>query len=243
MPNHPFAREKRYAVTVTKKHRPAPDPELVQMYRQGIPSPKIASTKGMAESTVRYHLGVALKVDPGLRDSHKAALGAVTRQTSAGLRNLNDVVAYFEATERLPSTGGKTARERALGAWLHRQRQLSAAGTISPTYREGLSVIPGWDAGPSYRDRHATQWEQRLQELVDYRAAGNESPRHQKTDDTYERTLGIWLHGQRISRRDGTLAPEREKRLNELLPGWQAGRGRRGGRSKQTGSSDIRWGV
>lgn len=219
---------------MNQKRTPAPDPEVVQMYRQGIPSPKIAAIKGMAESTVRYHLGVAVKANPALRDSHKAALGAVTRQTSAGLRNLRDVVAYFEAKERLPSTGGKTARERALGAWLHRQRQLSAAGTISPTYREGLSVIPGWDAGPSYRDRHAAQWEQRLRELVDYRAAGNEWPRHQKTDVVHERTLGIWLHGQRISRRDGTLTLGREERLNELLPGWETGRGHRGGRSKQT---------
>jgi hypothetical protein len=203
------------------------------MYRQGISSPKIAAIKGMAESTVRYHLGVAFKANPGLRDAHKTALGAVTRQTSAGMQNLNDVIVFFTAEGRLPTTGGKTARERALGAWLHRQRQLSAAGTISLTYREGLSVIPGWDAGPSYQERQAALWEQRLQEFVDYRAAGNEWPRHQKTDDSHERTLGIWLHGQRIRRREDTLTPEREKTLNELLPGWQAGRGHRGGRKTQ----------
>ncbi|WP_309233379.1 Helicase associated domain protein [Pseudarthrobacter sp. AB1] len=214
---------------MTKKHRPAPDPELVQMYRQGISSPKIAIIEGIAESTVRYHLGIAFKTDPGLRDEHKAARGAVTRPT-AGLRNLNDVVAFFTAEGRLPTTGGNTARERALGAWLYRQRQLSAAGTISPTFREGLSVIPGWDAGPSYQDRHEARWEQRLQELIDYRTAGNEWPRHQKTDDVHERTLGIWLHGQRINHRDGTLTPGRKEKLNELLPGWREGRGHRGGR-------------
>lgn len=219
---------------MTKMHRTVPDPELVQMYRQGIPSPKIAVIKGMAESTVRYHLGVAFKADPGLRDAHKAALGPVTRRTSSGMRNLNDIVAFFTAEERLPTTGGRTARERALGTWLHRQRQLSAAGTISPTYRERLSVLPGWDAaGPSYQDRHEARWEQRLQKLVDYRAAGNEWPRHQKTDDAYERRLGIWLHGQRISYRDGTLTPGRKKKLNELLPGWREGRGHRGGRRTQ----------
>jgi hypothetical protein len=202
------------------------------MYRQGIPSPKIAAITGIAESTVRYHLGVAFKAEPGLRDAHKAALGVVTRP-SAGLRNLNDVGAFFTAEGRLPTTGGKTARERALGAWLHRQRQLSATGRISPIYREGLNVIPGWDTGPSYKDRHEARWERRVQELVDYRAAENEWPRHQKTDDAYERTLGIWLHGQRISQRDGTLTPYREKKLNQLLPGWRAGRGHRGGRRMQ----------
>lgn len=214
---------------MTKKHRPAPDPELVQMYRQGIPSPKIATSTGIAESTVRYHLGVAFKADPGLRDAHNAALGAVTRPT-AGLRNLKDVVASFTAEGRLPTTGGKTARERALGAWLLRQRKLSAAGAISPMHREGLSVIPDWDTGPSYQDRREARWEERLQELINYRAAENEWPRHQKTDDAYERTLGIWLHGQRISHRDGTLPPGRKKKLNDLLPGWREGRGHRGGR-------------
>lgn len=202
------------------------------MYRQGIPSPKIAAITGIAESTVRYHLGVAFKAEPGLRDAHKTALGVVTRP-SAGLRNLNDVVAFFTAEGRLPTTGGKTARERALGAWLHRQRQLSAAGAISPTCREGLSVVPDWDTGPSYQDLHEARWEQRVQELVDYRNAGNEWPRHQKTDDVHERTLGIWLHGQRITHRNGTLTSGRKKKLNELLPGWREGRGHRGGRRTQ----------
>lgn len=150
------------------------------------------------------------------------------------MRNLNDVVAFFVAEGRLPTRGGKTARERALEAWLHRQRQLSATGAISPKYREGLSVIPDWDTGPSYQDLHEARWEQRVQQLVDYRAAENEWPRHQKTDDAYERTLGIWLHGQRISHRDGTLALKREQKLNQLLTGWQTGRGHRGGGSRQT---------
>lgn len=180
------------------------------MYWQGIPSPKIAAITGIAEGTVRYHLGVAFEADPGLRDAHKTARGPSPRP-SAGLRNLNDVVAFFIAEGRLPTTGGKTARERALEAWLHRQRQLSATGAISPKHREGLSVIPDWDTGPSYQDRHEAWWEQRVQQLADYRAAENEWPRHQKTDDAYERTLGIWLHGQRISHRDGSLALKRNR--------------------------------
>lgn len=75
MRDQPLAREKRHSATVTKKQRPAPDPELVQMYWQGIPSPKIAAITGIAEGTVRYHLGVAFEADPGLRDAHKTARG------------------------------------------------------------------------------------------------------------------------------------------------------------------------
>ncbi|MET3206255.1 UNVERIFIED_ORG: hypothetical protein ABIB21_003074 [Arthrobacter sp. UYEF13] len=215
---------------MTSQYRAAPDLEIVLMYRQGIKSPKIAAHKGMAESSVRYHLALAAKADPGLRGAHKAALGTVTRQTAAGPRNLNDVVAFFEAEGLLPTTGGKTARERALGFWLHRLRQLSDAGTLSPIYREGLSVTPGWDAGPSFRARHEARWEHRLLDLVTYRAAGNDWPRHQKTDDAHERSLGVWLHVQRISHRQGKLYPEREARLEAMLPGWLEGRAPSGGR-------------
>ena len=39
--------------------RPAPNPEWVQMYRLGIPTPKISAGAGVAETTVRYHLAIA----------------------------------------------------------------------------------------------------------------------------------------------------------------------------------------
>lgn len=215
---------------MTETRRTAPDPELVQMYRQGLPSPKIAATKGMAASTVRYHLHLAVQAEPRLRDAHKAALGAVTRESSAGLRNLADTVAFYRAEGRLPTTGASTARERALGVWLYRRRQEATAGTLSAAYREVLSVLPGWNAGPSYKARNDARWQQRLEELVAYRGGGNEWPRHKKSVTEQERVLGVWLHVQRISRRDGTLNPDREARLDALLPGWSEGRARSGGR-------------
>lgn len=53
---------------VSRTNRRAPDPEFVQMYRQGIPAPKIAAATGLAASTVRYHLHLAAREEPGLRD-------------------------------------------------------------------------------------------------------------------------------------------------------------------------------
>jgi len=76
------------------------------------------------------------------------------------------------------------------------------------------------------------RWEQRLAELQDLRAAGGDWPRHQKTDDAQERTLGVWLHVQRMDRRAGRLSTNKEAKLNELLPGWREGRGHRGGLSR-----------
>lgn len=59
-----------------------------------------------------------------------------------------------------------------------------------------------------------------------YLQAGNEWPRHNKTDDREERTLGVWLHTQRIDYRAGKLAAAKEKQLNKSSPaGGKAGRG------------------
>jgi hypothetical protein len=184
---------------MAKLKRRAPYPEWVQMYRQGIPSLKIAAMTGAAGSTVRYHLSLAVREDPGLKNAHKAALVAVTRRTSAGLQNLTDVVAFYEKEGRLPTTGGRTPRERALGVWLHRRRRDAAAGTLAPAYREGLRAIPGWEASSTRRADDESRWNRRLAELVDHMAAGNDWPLHKNTGSEQERVLGVWLHVQRIS--------------------------------------------
>lgn len=201
------------------------------MYRKGIPASKIATITRTPETTVRYHLQSALRVDPGLRDEHQAALAApAPRLTQNGLRNLAGVLAFHQAEGRLPTRGGKVPGERALGAWLLRRRQESAAGTLSPTYRDGLAAIAGWDTPSTRKADDEARWQQRLKDLQALRAAGGDWPRHAKTDDMQERTLGLWLHGQRMSRRAGSMDPAKEKLLNDLLPGWREGRGHRGGR-------------
>jgi hypothetical protein len=199
------------------------------MYKQGIPSTKIAAGAGIAQSTVRYHLSLAVKAQPELRDEHKAALVAVTRQTSAGLQNMDDVIAFHQTEGRLPTTGGKTARERALGVWLHRRRQDAMVGALSPAYIESLSAIPGWEVSSTRQADNEARWGRRLSELVEYMAAGNDWPRHKKPANEQERALGVWLHVQRITYRGGTMTPSRESQLN-VVPGWREGRARSGGR-------------
>ena len=221
---------------MTQVRRTAPDEEFVRMYRKGIPTSKIASIEGVAETTVRYHLQIAARAEPGIRDEHKAALAPTPPRTpEAGLRNLADVIAFHGTEGRLPVTHGKSAKERALGSWLAHRRRQAAEGTLSPAYRDALAVIPGWDKPSTRKAEDETRWQQRLEELQEIRAAGGDWPRHQKTDDRHERTLGVWLHGQRIDYRAARLDPAKEKKLNELLPGWREGRGHRGGR-RRTGT-------
>lgn len=209
-----------------EQKRPAPHPEWVQMYRQGISSPKIAAAAGVAKSTVRYHLHLAAQADPSIRDEHQAAAGAPSQPSGTGLRNMENLIALYKAESRLPSFKGKSPGERALAVWLQRRRQDADRGTLSPTYREGLKAIPGWDQQPSRKTRDEARWHQRLAELVDYMATGNDWPRHKKTDTDQERTLGIWLHTQRMKHRSRELDQDKESQLNTLLPGWREGRTR-----------------
>ncbi|TNB74208.1 helicase-associated protein [Arthrobacter sp. BB-1] len=214
------------------RRRPAPDVEWVLMYRKGIPTPKIAALAGVAETTVRYHIAIAAKQDPSLRDTHKVALPAPDpRTTEAGQRNVEDLLAFYEVEGRLP-VHGRSTRESALAGWLTRRREQAAAGTLCPAYGEALDTIPGWRDYPSKRDADAARWKRRLNEVADYLAAGNDWPRHNKTDDREERLLGVWLHTQRIDYRAGKLAAAKEVELNTVIPGWRQGRPRGGGHSR-----------
>lgn len=209
---------------MTEVKRTAPHPEWVQMYRQGIPSPAIAAAAGVGKSTVRYHLHIAAQADPSIRDEHRAAAGAPVQSSAAGLRNMEDLIALYKTEGRLPSFRGTAPGERALAVWLQRRRQDSTRGALSPIYGEGLKAIPGWDRQPSRKTRDEARWHQRLAELMDYMAAGNDWPRHKKTDSEQERYLGIWLHIQRMKHRCRELDQDKETQLNTDLPGWRVGR-------------------
>lgn len=217
---------------MTEGRRRAPHSEWVEMYRRGIPASKIAATEGAAVTTVRYHLQIAGTADPRLRYEHRRALVPVVRVPAPSLRNLQDTVDFYKTEGRLPRTYGKTPRERALGVWLLRRRKEAADGKLSSTYREVLETIPGWDRPSTRKADDAARWQQRLEEVTNLREAGRDWPRHQKTDDRIERTLGVWLHTQRMDYRAGGLSPDKENLLNERLPGWREGRGHRGGRRK-----------
>lgn len=210
--------------------RRAPYWEWVEMYRRGIEPAKIAEVCGAPASTVRYHLQVAAKQEPALRDQHAAA-GPVKVPSDAALQRMHDVVTFYHTHGRLPAVHATSSAEQALGSWLYRRRRESEDDTLSPALRDGLSVIPGWDKA-SRKVKNEARWQRRLREVEAFRKAGGALPRHQKTDDRVERTLGVWLHGQRINDNQGKLAPEKKSQLDQILPGWRQGRPRTGGRRR-----------
>lgn len=149
---------------------------------------------------------------------------------AAGRRNLEDIIACYQAEGRLPAR--RSAGEKALPDWLCRRRQEAAQGTLSPTYAEALEAIPDLHRPPTKQADDEARWRRRLAEVSAYRAAGNEWPRHNKTQNQSERVLGIWLHVQRISDRAGKLESAKKAQLDDIIPGWRRSRLRRGANSR-----------
>ena len=209
------------------------------MYRQGLTTTQIAATAGAAQNTVRYHVAIAAAVEPSIRDEHRTAArpARTTRITPAGLQNLHDTLALYKAEGRLPSSKSAAARERALATWLVNRRKDHDRGTLSPVYGDGLQKIPRWEKR-TRKDNDEKRWTQRLNELTTYMAAGNDWPRHKKTDTEEERALGMWLHIQRMKHHRHELDQDKETQLNTLLPDWRNGRTR----GRPPGSPNIRHG-
>jgi hypothetical protein len=197
------------------------------MYRQGLTTAQIAATAGVGQSTVRYHVAIAAAAEPSIRDDHRNASRTppVTRITAAGLQNLNDTLAMYRAEGRVPSSESSAARERALAVWVTRRRQDHDQGTLSAVCGDGLQEIPGWEKRTRKADDEK-RWNHRLIELTAYMAAGNDWPRHKKTDTEEERLLGMWLHIQRMKYRRNQLDHDKEEQLNTFLPCWRDGRTR-----------------
>lgn len=189
------------------------------------PPPKSPPLPGSAKASSATTWPSPRRRTRPLGTSNAASTAPVTRVTAEGLRNLNDTIALYRAEGRLPSSHSSSKRERALAIWLVRRRQDHDQGTLSPTYSIALQEIPDWDR----RTRTSTdeaRWNQRLQELTAYVAAGNDWPHHKRTDTDEERLLRMWLHIQRMKYRRNELNQDKESQLNTLMPGWRDGRTR-----------------
>lgn len=206
--------------------RNAPNAEWVLMYRRGLGRRQIAQLVKAASGTVGYHLGVARNLDPSLQAEHEAAAGTKpSKVTAKGMERMQQLVTLVQETGRFPSRYSRSESERRLAAWLQLRRQEARTGALSPTFRDGLAVLPAWQTPPR-SGADANRWQERLQALVKYRAAGHDWPRHNASVSGEEHELGVWLHRQRYKFRAGELGPEKTDVLDSSVPGWRTGRKR-----------------
>jgi hypothetical protein len=185
------------------------------MYRKGLTTARIAELGKVSASTVAYHLSVARGQEPGLQDAHDGAAGGApaARVTGRTVERMNDLIAMVRTEGRYPSSKAGGAAERSLAVWLQRRRRDAAEGRLAPEVRDGLACLPGWQGTPRAA-ADEERWQQRLAELAEYRAAGQDWPRHKSTDKETEHDLGVWLHTQRYKLRRGELDPAKKSSLH-----------------------------
>lgn len=208
-----------------KRLRRAPDAEWVLMYRLGLSRKRIAALVGAEPATVGYHLVIARRRDPELEAAHLAVARTEPDPSRSSLVRMDEIIAWIEATGRLPRECCENKEERSMARWLSDRRREVTEGMLLPAYEEGLARVPDWTRNARAVADEA-RWHLRLAQLVDFREQGNDWPRHKKCDSELEHTLGVWVHAQRQKHRRGELDAEKVKLLDAAVPGWQAGRTR-----------------
>ncbi|RAM35414.1 helicase-associated protein [Arthrobacter globiformis] len=193
------------------------------MYRKGLSRKKIAELARVKVSAVTSHVTAAKAADPGLKAEHRAAVDDAARNAAPGIKRLYQLLAMVEATGRFPSRSAEDKAERELAEWLRRRRRDADAGILNPVIGAGLSVLPDWRRKPR-EAREDQQWQDHLQQLAAYTAAGHPWPRATPGVTGLEKDLGGWLRSQRYKFRHGDLSPARSDALDAAVPGWLTGR-------------------
>lgn len=208
-----------------RRLRRAPDAEWVLMYRLGLSRQRIGDLVRSEPATVGYHLVIARRQDPELEPAHQAATVTRTGPSPTALARMEEIIAWITTEGRLPRDRSEDKGERSMARWLSERRREAADGTLEPVYREGLARVPEWTVTPRAVEDES-RWHDRLAQLTDFRAEGNDWPRHHDYASEQEHALGVWIHTQRYKHRRGDLDPEKAKLLNQAVPGWQTGRTR-----------------
>ncbi|MET1087867.1 MAG: helicase associated domain-containing protein, partial [Arthrobacter sp.] len=130
------------------------------------------------------------------------------------LARMEEVIAWIMVEGRLPRDRSEDIGERSMARWLADRRREAADGSLSPAYRNGLARLPGW-AGNARAAADEARWHDRLAQLSDFHAEGNDWPRHRHYASEREHSLGVWVHTQRYQHRGGELDAEKVRLLEE----------------------------
>jgi hypothetical protein len=213
----------RMSPIMDKRLRRAPDAEWVLMYRLGLSRKRIAELVGAEPATVGYHLVIARGRDPELETAHQKA--SSTKSSPSRLARMEEIINWVTDEGRFPRGRSEDKVERSMARWLSDRRREEADDTLDPAYRDGLAQVPGWVRNQRKATDEA-RWHDRLAQLSNFRAEGNDWPRHRHYASDREHALGVWIHAQRQKHRRGELDAVKVKLLNDAVPGWQAGRTR-----------------
>lgn len=90
---------------------------------------------------------------------------------------MEEIITWVTAEGPFPRDSSEEKCERSMAQWLSDGRREAGDGTLSPAYREGLACVLGWE-GNHRAAADEARWQDRLRQLVDFRAEGNDWPCH-----------------------------------------------------------------
>jgi len=123
--------------------------------------------------------------------------------------------AYHAENDHCSVPKGSKFCGQSLGAWVRRQRNDKADGTLTAEREKKLTEL-GFDWAPLER-----QWEEGFRVLQAYQAE-NGHCRVSKSETFNGFKLGSWVMSQKGAVKKGALSFEREKRLNDIGFVWVA---------------------
>ena len=131
-------------------------------------------------------------------------------QWEEGFRRLQDYVKQ-SGDARVPKSYVLDSYN--LGGWVGVQRDKHAKGILDPDREGRLQDVTGWTWDP-----FTDQWEEGFRRLQDYvESHGDAHVLQSYVVDGYK--LGLWVTGQRAKHAQGTLDPDRQRRLEDVT-GW-----------------------
>lgn len=144
------------------------------------------------------------------------------------LERLDEIVAFKRSAGRLPRHPGESTQESNLAQWIQSQKKAMRQGLSSFTSERRSALderVPDW-----LQDRDVI-WHDKLERTVAFVRTTEAWPRAGASAEGEEAELGAWLSTQKSALRSGRtdLTPDRTRKLNTKLPGWNsrrpAGRG------------------
>ncbi|MHA7142949.1 helicase associated domain-containing protein [Arthrobacter sp. Sr33] len=139
-------------------------------------------------------------------------------------KRLQEVRTFYRRRRRMPRALSKDPAEKRMAEWVAGQRRQIRRGTMAEERRAALQDAFGDWVGPPRAEAHVQLWAQRLDEVAAFQAAEGHLPRFRRGEDRHENILSTWVTTQPGLHRDGTLDPDRHRRLDERIPRWETWR-------------------
>ncbi|WP_155849534.1 helicase associated domain-containing protein [Arthrobacter sp. H20] len=136
-------------------------------------------------------------------------------------KRLQEVRTFYRRHRRMPRALSKDPAEKRMAEWVAGQRRLIRRGTTGEQRQAALQDAFGNWVGRPRAEAEVELWAERLDEVAGFQAVEGHLPRFRRGEDRFENILSTWVTTQRGLHRDGTLNPDRHRRLNERIPGWE----------------------